>query len=241
MQNSVNNYNIQKKWQNRFTCFSARFEPHKYLISTYLISLNNSLCSQLQKIGNKSLKHKLDFNNLNVDKNRLEIIYKTNILNKNKHHRCNTNFKPYFIDTDYDYKNVPASDQTKNIVNISQGFIHVITESRFTSPMANISEKTIKPIIAKRPFILASTPYSLALLKDMGFKTFSEFWDESYDEVTDHSERINLILDLIDYLNSIPLKNLKKMNKRMKRILEFNYRKFHQISIKNNNGHPILC
>lgn len=229
-----------KKWKYRFSCFSARFELHKYILTTYLLSLDNNLCSQLQKITNENLEKKLFSDNFHIDNFRKDIIYKTNRQNDTKQHTYDTTFRPYYIDTDFNFKNVPSSQQNRNITGVSESFIHIIAESRFISPMANISEKTLKPIIAKRPFILASTPYSLQLVKSMGFKTFSEFWDESYDEVTDHSKRLGLILDLIDYLNSLSNKNLKRMHKHMHKILEFNYSKINSMSITRSKGNLVL-
>ena len=50
------------------------------------------------------------------------------------------------------------------------------------------------------PFVLISRPNSLEYLKIIGFKTFSDFWDESYDTIVDDFERMNKIYDLIKQL-----------------------------------------
>jgi len=225
------NYKTKKNY--KFSSFSARFEPHKYLITSYLLSLENSLCSQLQKVNNKNLCKVLSLDNLSLNSEKMNTIYDYNSKAQKKRHAVRTTFKPYSIDKDFEYKNVSPKEQNNNIQEISRSFVHIVNESRFTVPMANISEKTIKPILAGRPFIIASGPCSLQLLKNLGFKTFSDFWDESYDLETDHSKRLQKIIDLIDNLNKLNNKQLKKMNKRMSSIFNHNLNNLKDVTRKS--------
>lgn len=57
-----------------------------------------------------------------------------------------------------------------------------------------ISEKTTKPIAMKHPFMILSNFNFLKTLHGLGFKTFHEHIDESYDEKTDVNERIDIII-----------------------------------------------
>jgi hypothetical protein len=50
------------------------------------------------------------------------------------------------------------------------------------------------------PFLVFSTPYFLKNLQDMGFRTYNTLWDESYDSVLDHSNRIDKIVELTQKL-----------------------------------------
>jgi hypothetical protein len=61
----------------------------------------------------------------------------------------------------------------------------IVAESVGLSRQPNIfiSEKTWKPIYAKRLFVLFAKSGSLASLKSMGFQTFGDIIDESYDDV----------------------------------------------------------
>ena len=43
------------------------------------------------------------------------------------------------------------------------------------------TEKTIRPIMACKPMLVYGPCYFLARLRTMGFKTYSDLWDESYD------------------------------------------------------------
>ena len=60
-------------------------------------------------------------------------------------------------------------------------------------------------------------------MKNDGFKTFSEFWDESYDNETDHQKRFIKIFEIIDYIESLSIEECKDMYVRMDEILKHNY------------------
>ena len=74
----------------------------------------------------------------------------------------------------------------------------------------------------KKPFVLAAPPYTLKYLKEQGFKTFSDFWDESYDDIEDHQERMFKIIDVIDFINSKSIDELRQIYLQMIPILEHN-------------------
>lgn len=61
------------------------------------------------------------------------------------------------------------------------------------------TEKTIRPIMASKPFLIFGPQYFLANLRSMGFKTYSSLWDESYD-LHQGVERWQLMKTVIDRL-----------------------------------------
>lgn len=104
----------------------------------------------------------------------------------------------------------------------NDSFLDVVTESRFAQPTANFSEKTFQPMQYFRPFIVFAPPYTLEYLKTFGFKTFSDFWDESYDTETCHETRLVKLFTLIQQIQDMPIERLKQMYFDMKDILEHN-------------------
>lgn len=52
-----------------------------------------------------------------------------------------------------------------------------------------LTEKTAKPIYGKRIFVLFGCPGQLEFLRGQGFQTFNSIIDESYDSITNTSER----------------------------------------------------
>lgn len=79
-------------------------------------------------------------------------------------------------------------------------YFTVVTESITEVDARFVSEKTYKPLLAGHPLIVLSTPGHLAYLKQLGFKTWSPFIDESYDEEPDLTRRINMVSDEIHRL-----------------------------------------
>ena len=94
-----------------------------------------------------------------------------------------------------------------------------------------MTEKTFKPIAQLQPFIMIASPGSLQHIRDMGFKTFSEFWDESYDQETDHEVRFNKIFDLVELISKWSEEQKIEFSYKVKDILEYNAE--HLYSMKN--------
>ena len=88
-------------------------------------------------------------------------------------------------------------------------FCAIVTETRFAHPTGIISEKTINAIKCLRPFVLVAPPHTLKYLKNYGFETFSDLWDESYDLETQHWKRLDKILKLIDQIDSYTTSDMK--------------------------------
>jgi hypothetical protein len=71
-----------------------------------------------------------------------------------------------------------------------QSLISVVTETNFVYMDVFFTEKTWKPIANYHPFILIGPYKSLEYLKSLGYKTFSDFFDESYDDEPEHGLRL---------------------------------------------------
>jgi hypothetical protein len=65
------------------------------------------------------------------------------------------------------------------------------------------TEKFYKTILCQTPFIAVTTPGFLKEIKEMGYKTFSPFIDESYDEISNDRKRIQAVVKEIERLNNL--------------------------------------
>lgn len=65
-------------------------------------------------------------------------------------------------------------------------------------PTKFISEKTCKPILYHQPFIMISVPYFLDMLRELGFKTFHPYIDESYDTELNDAKRMMMIVKQVE-------------------------------------------
>tara|TARA_B110000858_G_scaffold195815_2_gene253110 strand:+ start:86 stop:697 length:612 start_codon:yes stop_codon:yes gene_type:complete len=100
-------------------------------------------------------------------------------------------------------------------------WVTVVSEASFfdTDGTQFISEKTFKAIASRSPFIIFGNKGSLKRLKEWGYKTFDDFWDESYDELSSW-ERFDKILEC---LHDIKNKNMMQTFTQMEEILEWNF------------------
>jgi hypothetical protein len=112
-------------------------------------------------------------------------------------------------------------------------FFSIVGETNAEKNYLFITEKTTKPIMNLHPFFIVGSPYSLKYLQNMGFKTFSEFWDESYDTETNFKIRCNMIINEVKKLCNKSQEELIEMIKNMEDILIFNKKLLH--SFYNNN------
>jgi hypothetical protein len=105
-------------------------------------------------------------------------------------------------------------------------FLDVVTESRYAQPTANVSEKTTQAMVFMTPFVLVAPPNSLEYLKVLGYKTFSNWWDETYDTQTDHVMRLKMIFKLLDYIQTLSKDDLSVLYNEMLPVLEHNQQHF---------------
>jgi hypothetical protein len=101
-------------------------------------------------------------------------------------------------------------------------FIDVLSESHAAGTTFFSTEKTIRPIWLKKPFIVFASKNYLDYLHQMGFRTFNDFWSEEYDGF-EGKDRFNKILQLIDSIAVKSTNELEKMYWDMQYTLDYNY------------------
>lgn len=101
-------------------------------------------------------------------------------------------------------------------------FIDIVVETFLQGRSFYPTEKTTRPMLLKKPFIHMGPKCFLIHLRQMGFQTFHEFWNEDYDG-HGMKQRYERILPLIDSLAAKSTDELEDMYNRMKPILEHNH------------------
>jgi hypothetical protein len=80
-------------------------------------------------------------------------------------------------------------------------YFSIVAETRVV-PVKNtplmITEKTFKAIAHYHPFLLWAQSGILQHLKSLGFETFDNLFDESYDHITDHADRLKAIISNVE-------------------------------------------
>lgn len=60
-----------------------------------------------------------------------------------------------------------------------------------------LCEKSYRPMAAQHPVLMAATQGNLAYLRNQGFETFPELFDESYDSIPNWQERMQRIAEIV--------------------------------------------
>jgi hypothetical protein len=101
-------------------------------------------------------------------------------------------------------------------------FVDCVSESHALGRTFFPTEKITRPIWCKKPFIVFGSRDYLLYLRQMGFQTFQEFWNEDYDGY-EGRDRLTRIIRLIDWIGSQSQEILENMYQHMQPILEHNY------------------
>lgn len=101
--------------------------------------------------------------------------------------------------------------------------VSVVTETNFSANECTLTEKSFKPLLHKHPFIIIGVPGSLQGLRDLGFKTFGDFWDERYDTIEDPGTRLVHIANILQEIGSWDNTKIRDFKANAKPILDHNY------------------
>jgi hypothetical protein len=144
------------------------------------------------------------------------------------------NMLPLTIDSKSTKIEVPEHKSYQSPINLHQDgrdeshlfknvFLNVVNETHQPDNTVFITEKTYRSINYCRPFVINGDRGSLKYLKDMGFKTFDQFWDESYDQETSDHTRIVKIIAIVKDITSRTDSQLLTLFQSMLPVLEHNY------------------
>ena len=97
---------------------------------------------------------------------------------------------PYFCDSNdeqlhNDHRHIP-------FYLYQDSYCHLVIETLFDADQSGgafLTEKTYKAIKFGQPFVIIGTAHSLRTLRQHGYKTFDQAIDNSYDEITDNTQR----------------------------------------------------
>ena len=116
----------------------------------------------------------------------------------------------------------------KAIPLFSKSFLYVVTETicdnfyTDTNIRIDFMSKMGRALAFPTPFVAVGNFGILKHLKELGFKTFSNWFDESYDDIEDLDDRMNAISKLIEKLKNITFEDQLKMRNEMLEIFQHN-------------------
>jgi len=149
---------------------STNSKPHRDFIFEIV---NNSVLKDKVIMNFRSYKHTNSNSDFFLDEDGIEHLP----------YDENSNFKfhstrPIKV---YGYKNTVANVLPIKIWN--QTAYSVVAETSVSNYISLMSEKTFKPMLGRKLFIMFAGQYHLKNLRSLGFKTFDGIIDETYDTI----------------------------------------------------------
>ena len=123
--------------------------------------------------------------------------------------------KNYYFDIVNWEKQTLSSGAHLNIKAHLDSFVNIVTETLFDDQSIFLTEKTYKPIYMCQPFIIFGNPHSLKKLKELGYKTFDKWWDESYDDEMDVNLRFQKIVIILEKITEWDMDKCFEIKKEM--------------------------
>lgn len=210
-----------KQIVKHFGLFVGRSNAPRLNLSAYLYNKYRE-----QTIQTFHYNPALDFHreNLGLDEIAHNLIEKINLQDVGKF----LSATPLLLDTvTYPIlldQNLRISDQYPNF------FVEVCCETYFTGETFFPTEKTWRAIANRTPFIIQGPQKHLKYLKDLGFQTFDQWWDEGYAE--DPPEwQVREIKCVVDSIAKYNLKDLARMHAEMSAVLDHNYNRLQQLTM----------
>lgn len=158
-----------------FALFVGRATPERAVImyDQYHVMSDITLTSLMEANGHEYLL-KQDFSDWIPDQNsRFAIV--------NWFHDC-----PVRSITGHQVRDQYSPEKNTNldlVKHYNRFAIEIVCETYCRGDTFFPTEKTIRPISQRKPFLVYGPRYFLRRLRDMGFLTFGDAWDESYDDL----------------------------------------------------------
>lgn len=254
-------WDFDKYESNKFSFIKGILDFFKIAkIDSKVIFLNNNLLSNYRKIKHEPITSFLINNDLtNRDKESLlsfrngTFKHRFVCLNRKprKHRKQITEFIKegnlrdttlYTEDTFNEPGTTVFGHSWNELPNdiIKSCLINIVTETsfyrnEFFGEACFITEKTDKCLNSMMPFIIVGNPYTLKILRRLGFKTFNSIWDESYDTELDDNERMNKIKGVLTSINNWSEEELLTYSKELKKIVKYNYEQYEKLVLIKKN------
>lgn len=193
--------------QKIFGCFYGRPSAPRLGIAAHLATHYSDKSLIVTKFNFDDEDHRAQFDLVKLFEwhpESLEKIFKIGMHNNSEK----------YIKGKYDVKNSLAH-MYKNLL------IDIVSEPTNYGNAFYPTEKTVRAIMCCRPFIVMGSKNFLIYLRQMGFKTFHEFWNEDYDGY-EGKEKYLQILKLIDSIAKKTSQELLEMYNGMQDILQHN-------------------
>ena len=210
-------YDINFVPEKLFLVWNRRFKPHRIGLSLALSKLGLLDRSYLSmSYVHPEIPRETIFNHLDIHAYpQLEIT--------NEDVQTFVKKLPLVLDGETNTAKMCADFDLKTRKFYKNSLISIVTETNFEQRAMSFTEKSLKPMKEKHPFIIVGVNGILQVLRDLGFKTFSDYWDESYDEIENPKARMFEIIKICNEIGKWDTNKILEFRKSVKPILEHNF------------------
>lgn len=216
----ANYFNIPKKYQSKFlyvpvllSALISRYWFWRYrLFADYQpqlkrISGQHRFLCYIENWSNKNTNYKLFFLDQLVDQNiSASVKSYFNDHCQGQHYRSiSTNWPEISNELEKHFDLPVTGDSNIDIAidDFNQTAISIIASDYFQLSQPVLTKEIFKTIAAGHPFLLLAPMGTLDKLKKLGFWTFDMFWDESYDQIKNHNQRLTAVLSQINNIATL--------------------------------------
>ena len=216
-QTSEPNYDVDLLPEILFLCWNRRFRQHR-----------TNLALGLDKNGLVDRSY-YSMGLVDPESTNVNFTSTVDLYNHNKEEISSTdvntfvNKLPLIIDGENDIHRMCHDFDAAARNFYTNSLVSIVTETNFASKALTLTEKSFKPSKEKHPFIIVGVNGALKSMREFGFQTFSEFWDESYDEEINPMIRLHKIIEVCKYIGTWDKEKILDFKKKVKPILENNY------------------
>lgn len=232
----------KSSYNKKYLCLNRRWRSHRTVL-VELLTAKNLISKGHVSLGKsddyRSWKNVID-EDINLMSNNTDAV---NLIQSVRDTLIN-NFVDLYLDTTDLVTNRAILTTDTNYL-YEETYFSVVTETNYFKAGRPIdatrffSEKIFKPIAMRHPFIVVTVPHFFDKLRYLGYKSFSPYIDESYDQEDDDADRMMMIVNEINRLSSLDNTELMSWLQAVNDICEYNY--FNLMSKKPRDFfHPYL-
>jgi len=210
-------YDVDLVPEKLFLCWNRRFRSHRTSLALSL-DKNGLVDRSYYSMGavdpeSTTVNFESTVDLYNGNKDEITSVDVRNFINK----------LPLVIDGENDIHQMCQDFDASARNFYTNSLVSIVTETNFATEALTLTEKSFKPSKEKHPFIIVGVNGALKSMREFGFQTFSEFWDESYDEEENQMMRLHKIIEVCKEIGNWDKEKILDFKKKVKPILEHNY------------------
>jgi hypothetical protein len=205
IKNKIQLNNNPREKTKDFVCYNSQIRPHRIFLISELIRRNLVEHNYVSMIG---AAHNFPGTDLRYASSIIEEVFLQLDLDQVIVDHCRNyiaNWKPMYLDKIAD----TVDNISFDIAHYQDTYFSVVTETGMGYPL-RMTEKVFKPISNQHPFIVFGCQGTLKYLKSIGYQTFPEMFDESYDNIDNIYDRILAAILEIEKFNQLPADEKKR-------------------------------